>query len=471
MQTTSGSSENKSLLFLKQSKPAWTAIGGLAIFTILGILLGAGSLMRFMFPLASLAVGLFLYTQYSILYIGFTWWLWFLTPVISRLIDYRSGWDQSRLILVTPFLVTLITIITLIKYLPKSYRQGGLPFLLVIAALGYGMIIGLINNHPVAVARSFLDWFAPIPFAFHLWVNWHEYPHYKKVIQSTFLWGVLIMGIYGIFQYIIAPEWDKFWLIQSGMFSSSGSPEALGIRVWSTMHSPGPFAVTILAGLLLLFTHKNPLRFPAVVVGTLSLLLSLVRTSWAGLIIAILLFIPSLKSKIQLRIISTILILGLCVIPLATVEPFSSRIGDRIQTFTNIEQDGSFKARQRNYDKNLQVALSQFQGTGLGHSWSFEEEEGFDPTVIDSGVIELFSTLGWLGGVFYLSSLILAIGNLRKSSRYNFDPFLSALRALTLSYFAMLVIYTSMISVSGTLLWSFIGISLAGNKFYSQTKN
>lgn len=465
MQTTSATSPEKPPPSLKTAKPAWFAIGGLTIFTTLGILLGAGGIMRFVFPLASLAVGLFLYARYPILYIGFTWWLWFLTPLLSRVIDYRSGWDSSRLILVTPFLVTLITTITLVKYLPKSCRQGRLPFLMVIAAIGYGTMIGLINNQPVAVARSFLDWFPPIPFAFHLWVNWRKYPQYRKVIQSTFLWGVLITGAYGIFQYLIAPEWDRFWLTQSGM-GSLGYPEPLGIRVWSTMNSPGPFAIMIQAGLLLLFTHKSPLRFPAAVFGALSILLSLLRSAWGGFVLAMLLFLPSLKSKIQLRIISTVLILGLCIMPLVTIEPFASQIADRFQTFTNIEQDSSFKARQSNYDKNLQVALSQFQGTGLGHTWSLKDEGGFKVTVIDSGILELFSTFGWIGALFYLAGLILTVRDLFVSSQYNLDPFIRALRALILSYCAMTITNNTLISLGGMILWAFIGITLAGNKFY-----
>ena len=470
MQTTSATSSKKSPSFLKQAKPAWAAMGGLTIFTMLGVLLGAGSLVRLIFPLASLAVGLFLYAQYSILYIGFTWWLWFLTPLLGRLIDYRSGWDSSRLILVAPYLVTLITTLTLVKYLPKSFRQGGLPFVLVIAAIGYGTMIGLINSQTVAVARSFLDWFSPLSFAFHLWVNWREYPYYKKVIQSTFLWGVLITGTYGIFQYLIAPEWDRYWMINVSL-SSIGYPEPLGIRVWSTMHSPAPFAVMIQTGLLLLFTHKNLLRFPTAVVGILSFLLSLFRSAWGGFVLAMLLFLPSLKSKLQLRIISTILILGLCIIPIATVEPFASKIGDRFQTFTNIEQDSSFKARQSNYEENLQFALSQFQGTGLGYTLSFNDDEGdFEAIVIDSGILELFSTFGWVGALFYLVGLILTVRDIFIYSQYNLDPFISALRALILSYCAMTVTSNTLTSFNGTILWGFIGIALAGNKFYFKEK-
>ncbi|AFZ34373.1 hypothetical protein Sta7437_0782 [Stanieria cyanosphaera PCC 7437] len=449
------------------AKPVRIAIGGLTLFTILGILLGAGNILRLIFPVASLCVGLFLYFQYPIIYIGFTWWLWFLTPLISRLIDYRSGWDPSRLILVAPYLVTMITTITLFKYLPRTYSRGGLPFILVLAAIGYGTLIGLVNNQVFAVARSFLDWFSPIVFAFHLWINWRDYLRHREIIQSTFLWGVLIMGAYGVIQYLIAPEWDRFWLNESGMFTSSGSPEPLGIRVWSTMHSPGPFAVVMQAGLILLFTHKKPLRIPAAIVGILTFLLTLVRSAWGGSILAMLLFIPSLKSKLQLQIISTILILGLCVLPLATVEPFASKISDRVQTLTNIKKDNSFRARQNRYEENLQASLSQFQGTGLGHTWSFNESKnGLSVTVIDSGVLDLFSTLGWVGAIPYLGGLILMIANLFKFSQLNFDSFLSASKALILSYLIMLIISSGMISVSGLLLWGFIGLNMAGNKFY-----
>jgi hypothetical protein len=449
------------------TKAPWVAIGGLTLFTLLGLFLGAGGILRYIFPVASLGVGLFLYFRFSIIYIGFTWWLWFLTPLLSRLIDYRSGWDPSRLILVAPYLVTMITTITLVKFLPRTYSRGGLPFILILAAIGYGTVIGLINNPTLAVVRSLLDWFSPIAFAFYFWVNWRDYLRHRDVMQSTFLWGVLIMGTYGVIQYLIAPEWDRFWLNESGMFTSAGSPEPLGIRVWSTMHSPGPFAIVMQAGLLLLFTHKKPLRIPAAIVGTLTFLLTLVRSAWGGWMISMLFFIPSLKTKLQLRIISTMLILGLCVLPLATVEPFASKVGDRIQTLINIRQDNSFRARQTIYQENLQASLSQFQGTGLGYTWSFDtSKKGLSVTVIDSGILDLFSTLGWVGAIPYLGGLVLMVTGLFKYSKKNLDSFLAASKALTLSYLFMLIISSGMISVSGLLLWSLLGLNVAGNKFY-----
>jgi hypothetical protein len=98
-------------------------------------------------------------------------------------------------------------------------------------------LVGLINNPPLAVARAFLEWLTPILFGFHLFIHWRHYPSYRQNIQRIFLWGVLVMGVYGVLQYLVAPEWDRFWLINVKAF---GSAEPLAIRVFSTVNSPGP---------------------------------------------------------------------------------------------------------------------------------------------------------------------------------------------------------------------------------------
>jgi hypothetical protein len=155
-QTLSNSSPKGSFLLGLQPTQAWMAILGLVFFSVLCILAGAGSILRLAFPVGSLAVGIFLYVRYPILYIGFTWWMWFLTPLLRRLVDYRSGWDQQGLILLAPFLVTLITFATLLRHLPKSYRIGGLPFVLAFTGVFYAFLIGLIQT---SLADPYPLWF------------------------------------------------------------------------------------------------------------------------------------------------------------------------------------------------------------------------------------------------------------------------------------------------------------------------
>jgi hypothetical protein len=277
-------------------------------------------------------------------------------------------------------------------------------------------------------------------------------------MQQTFLWGVLVTGIYGVVQYLIAPEWDRFWLINSGMETSSGKPEPLGIRVWSTMHSPGPFAIVMQAGLLLLFNSQGPLVLPAAGFGYLAFLLSLVRSAWGGWFVGLLTMVSSLKPRLQMRLIITILVMTVCVIPLATIEPFSDIINSRFQSLSNIEDDNSFQGRSQIYQGNLELALSKLFGNGLGGG------------IGDSGPLDLLFSLGWLGTIFYLGGLFLLFFNLYKTSEAKGDAFASASRAISLSIFVQLIFTTTVGSLSGVVFWAFSGIAMAAHKYYEHER-
>jgi hypothetical protein len=117
---------------------AWTAMLGLVCFSLLCILAGAGGLLRLAYPAIALLVGLFLFKRYPVLYIGFTWWIAFLTPFVRRLIDWQSGWVDPSPVLLAPFLVMMLTGLTFVQYLPRYLRQDGLPFILSAAGVLYG---------------------------------------------------------------------------------------------------------------------------------------------------------------------------------------------------------------------------------------------------------------------------------------------------------------------------------------------
>ncbi|BAY13423.1 glucose-6-phosphate isomerase [Calothrix sp. NIES-2098] len=448
---------------------AWMVIGGFILLTVVCYFSGAASMLRLIFPATALLVGLFLYLRHPILYIGFTWWMWFLTPLVSRLIDYRVGWDATRQILIAPYLVVFVTIGTFLRYLPSSIRQGGLPFLLGFIGVFYGFLIGLIHNSPVPVARGLLDWLSPIIFAFHLFTNWRDYPSYRNHIQRTFMWCVLLLGAYGVYQFVVAPEWDRYWLIQSKMFGSSGDPVPFGMRVWSTLHSVGPFGSVMQAGLLLLFTRTGFLILPASVVGYLSFLLAQTRTNWGGWLLGVIIIFGSVKSKIQMRLITIILVMALCIVPLITIEPISKVVATRFETFSNLEEDNSFRDRSGSYDRNLSIALSNGLGNGLGNIWKVNEKTGqIEVFVIDSGVLDMFFTLGWFGAIPYLGGLILLIINVSKYAEGRFDSFVSASRAIGISACAQLIISSGMLSVAGMILWGFFAMAMAAHKYYQQ---
>lgn len=440
------------------------AILALVILSLVCILAGAGSILRPVITVASFAVAVFLYKRYPTLYIGFTWWIWFIAPLVARLIDYRSGWDEQRLLLVSQYLVTLVTIDTFLKHLPRSYRLGGLPFVLAFLGVLYGFLVGLIKTSLITAGRSLLDWLTPILFGFYLFVNWRNYPNYRQNIQRTFLWGVLVTGIYGVVQFLVAPEWDRFWLISTKL-TSFGDPEPLKLRVWSTMSSPGPFAVMMMAGLLLLFDSKGPLRIPAAVAGYLAFLLTMVRTLWGSWLVGLITLMTSLKANLQMRLIVTVLVMAMCVIPLITIEPFATTINTRLQTLSNLKDDDSANVRSQIYENGLGLALSNGLGNGIGNTFIVKDGK-LEPLVIDSGILDMFFTLGWFGAIPYLGGMFLLLFNLFQYSEFRFDAFMSTARAISLSAFVTLASGSAMLGFSGIVLWGFLGIVMAGHKYH-----
>ena len=449
----------KSLQLGLQPAPAWTAILGLAFFSALCILAGAGSLLNLAFPVGALGVGIFLYFRYPILYVGFTWWMWFLSPLVRRLADYRGGgYTEPSPILLAPFLVTFVALVTLWQHLPKTHRQGGLPFVLSFAGVFYGFLVALIHRSPFTAAQALLVWLAPFLLGFHLFANWRNYPSYRQNIERTFIWGALVMGVYGIVQYLVLPAWDRSWLIQSGL-SSAGTPEPLGIRVWSTMNSGEPFAAVMVAALLLLFTNRGALRLPASVAGYLAFLLSTVRSAWIAWLAGLLTLANSLKANLQMRIIITIVVMAVCVLPLTTLEQFSEPINSRFDTFSNVEDDGSVETRQATYSELLGPALTSFVGEGIKESTP------------DSAFLAIFLQLGWLGTIPYAGGMFLIVFSLFQGSESRFDLFAAAARAIVVSALVRLFVNSIMIDTSGIVLWGFLGIGMAAHNYHQHQRS
>ncbi|MDJ0772849.1 MAG: O-antigen ligase family protein [Mastigocoleus sp. MO_167.B18] len=466
--TPGNSQPQKKFSFGLEPPLAWAAIFSFILFTTVCTLAGVGSILRPGYVLFSFAVGILLYLRYPMLYISFTWWIWFITPFVSRVIDLKAGWDPSRFMLVSQFLVTLITLHTALKYLPKSLREGGLPFVLAFIAIFYGFLIGLIKAPSVMIAtRGLLDWLTPISFAFYLFINWRSYPEYRKNTQRTFLWGALIMGLYGMYQYLVAPDWDVFWL-ESTKLNSMGSPEPLGLRVWSTMASPAPFASVMMAALILLFNNDNKdfFRLPATAAGYVAFLLTTVRTLWGGWFVAVVSFFGSLKSNLQIRLIITFLIMALCVLPLLTVEEFSEPIFDRFETFGNLENDNSAQIRQKIYEEGLNKALTDPLGNGIGNTYIINKKGLLEQLVVDSGFLDTFFTLGWFGVTFYLGGLLLLIYKIFQFTEVRFDSFMAAARGISTGMVCTLLGSSGMLGVPGMVMWGFFAMVLAGHKYH-----
>ncbi len=462
-QTLSPTFPKKGSSFGLQPAAAWTAILGLCLLSALLILVGAGKILNLAFPVGSCAVGAFLYFRYPILYNGFSWWIWFLVAFLRRLVDLQVGYTDPSPILLAPHLVMGFTLITLFKQLPSSYRQGGLPFIGGAVAVLYGFCIALINQSPMSAVISLLDWLIPISYGFHLFVYWRDYPSYRQNLQNVFVWGALVMGGYGVFQYLVAPAWDMAWLTNSNMITGNGYHDKaragpMAIRVFSTMHSPEPFGTVITASTLLLLSTKGFMQFPASALSYLTLLLTMMRSAWIGWLAGLLTLFGSVKAQFQMRLIMIFLAIMICMVPLLTMEQFSDNIGNRLQTLTNVEKDSSASGRQEAFQKTIGPALTNVTGQGISR-------ESYD-----SSLLVLLFHMGWMGTLPYLGSIVLMTFTLFGSKESLRDPFLGTTRAILVSILARILVNNIVFGVSSVVLWGFFGIGMAAIKYHQHQR-
>jgi hypothetical protein len=448
------------------TKRAWLVIGVWSAFIAFCLLIRGGRFLVFFFPLSSVAVGLFLYFRAPVLYVGYVWWLFFVGSLIRRIIDQQSGFISPGRWGTTSLLVASISLITLVQYLPKASRNGGMPFILALLSVTYGCLVGLITGTlDLKFIIGAMGWVVPIVFSFHLFINWRYYPQYRQVIQQAFVWGALVMGCYGIFQYCVAPEWDRFYLNNLGA-TSFGKPFPFEIRVFSTQDSPQSFGMMMMASLILLLGSGGAVRIPASGVGYVAFLLSAARSGWLGWVAALIAFLPSLKLKLQLRLVLTMLLMAMLVVPLASMEPFAEPIQQRFESLSGGQDDVSLKARQAGYQDLLNVALTEFIGSGIGGRLSRKLPES-SIGGSDSGILPLLLSLGWFGALTYLLGIFLILYRLLKTKESSEDSFNSASRAIVFGSLAQIGLNNIFAGDMGMILWGFLGTGMAASQYYS----
>ena len=413
-----------------------------------------GPVLIYAVPILSTIIAIYLYFRAPPLYVAFVFWCWILIPLVRRISDYYTVFTNPNPMLLAPYLVSLVSIITLFRYVPQSIKYKGLPFIIAFFGVFYGVLVGFINRKPYVVLRESMDWIIPITMGYHFLVHWQQYPSYRRVIQRTFMWGVLFMGIYGVSQFLALSDWDRLWVIESDMVTATGSPDdSGGTRVWSTMQSGEPFAAFMAAALLVLMTSQSYFALPASIPGYISFLLSLVRSGWLGWLGGFLLLASSLKVKFQIRLILLFGTLLLFILPISTSEFFGTKITSRIETLSNMKEDSSASGRQEMFQDSIGAALSSVTGEGIGGGTR------------DNVILATLFDLGWIGAIPYISALSYLVHQVFTRKGNSDDVFIPTCQAVVVTALIRLPVNGSLLGLSGILLWGFLGLALAGDKY------
>ena len=462
----------------QSASAVWVASIGSALALVALFLAHQGTLLRAAVPMVAAAVALTLYLRRPVAYFHFTLWTWFLTPLLRRIIDWRFGFQDQNLVLLAPFLVTAVAAITVVREFRQAPRSQLAPYLLCCAGIFYGFSVGLIrwflhNSEAESVGSivyGLFLWLAPLLFGMHLCLRWQSYEAHKSAILASFKWGVLLLGAYGIYQYVAPPAWDTAWLegLPGGWETQSfGRPFPYEIRVWSTLNSPGTFAAMMFPGLVLLLVTKTRIKPLIAAAGSGAFLLSLVRTGWLAWVLAILLLAVSQRSAVIRRVSLIILLLPVALIPILLVPKFQETIEDRLVTMTDLNHDASMNDRKMLYKRVTSELLSDPSGVGLLNGNAFS----VDDMPLDSGFIQTALLLGFAGTAFYMGGIVVCIAGMvrRRPLRAGpADEFAGAFGVIFLVTLVELVGSNVFINFFGFTLWIFYGLWSAGKVYAEQ---
>ncbi len=425
-----------------------------------------GRLLTLTYPIGCAVVALVCYLRSPSSYITFVWWVWLLTPFARRVFDLRFGFHLTSTLLIGPLVATSMAFFTIIIRWRMLRSSAYASFLVAAAALAYAYLIGIVRQSPSAATYDLLTWTAPLAFGLHLALEWRRFPMIKETITPCVLWGLVVTSLYAIWQWVNPPLWDRFWVVSAEMYSV-GAPLPFIIRSFSTLNAPGPFTIMLVFSLLIGLATKARWRFVALAIGLVAFILTKGRSAWGAFLLGTL--VMQLRQPLRSlprQWIALIAVLLLAA-PIITQPRIMSTFTGRAASFANIENDDSFQSRVSFTRRALVGMTTNPAGTGLGALGGASKllsgsKVGF---AFDSGPLEIFGVMGWLGGALFSMSIFAIILPIFRTRYVKFDPITSAAVSVVVAIMFASLFGNIFTGVQGFFYWSAVGIASAGRTY------
>jgi hypothetical protein len=466
---------------------------GLVLVTSVGCLaVHAGSVFELAFPVLAVGVAIWLLRVDGAAYVTFVVWMWLLTPEVRRLVDYGSHFHEPSTILATAPILSLAAIVGSFTTRRRVANDAELAVVVTVAAMGFGLVIGLLRGNNVGAITEFGQWATAPVFAFWLLAAGPSREVLRPIIERLAIMGLTVTGLYAVYQYFVLSSWDRFWMIHVRL-ASIGQPLPHQVRVFSTLNAPGPYATVTAFFLAVALVSSSRWRWLALAAGTAGLGLSLVRAAWLGFALALLLIFLFGWARHRVTIGLALLIPAIALVLSGSA---THQVTDRFSSSASAGvSDQSLTARIHNHEVLGPLALRQPIGLGLGstgssshlsrslngatanasggsasggqavrgttnggsRSGSTASSSGF--SVLDSGLLEPLLVFGTWVGLAYLLSIILAIAGSWSRAR-TLGPIELGVAAGLVGIVAQIPFGDVLISVSGLVLW--LGIAYLG---------
>ncbi|RAI40360.1 O-antigen ligase family protein, partial [Rhodoplanes roseus] len=377
-------------------------------------------------------------------------------PFVRRLVDLSVGYDQTGIMLVGPLLALLAPFPQLLRRLesdrPLDARMG--PILLVGACVAYATVLSMFQGDWMNAASGALKWSVPLFYAAAL-IDAAEPEELVRRAAAAFVVILPLIGLYGIWQYVDPPSWDRYWMSFAPIMSA-GQPIPFGVRTFSTMNGPASFATFTAVGLLLVgFLRPGWQTLVFASPAALALLLSLYRTAWLSLAVGLLFCLAFATTRRRAAVVLVGLVAA--AVLAATMTPFGDVIGERLSSLSEGSQDGSAQERLEEF-----VTLwSQWDSSLFGVGFTVTDVGSAGAMPVDGMIIACWLTMGIVGGLACLTGFVWAAGRAIATSLQDGRREAVLVGALAAGGLAQMPLASIASGELGFLFWTFVVLASA----------
>lgn len=396
-------------------------------------------------------------------YLLLTLWVAALTPFVRRLVDVQAGWDATNMMLTAPFLVTAPMLPHILQRI-RSLDAGTMLFPGVAAlCIFYGFTVTLFRGGLPSALIGVADWGVPVLYYFFIVVHRDSIADLLKRLPWFVATNMALLGAYGVWQFATLPEWDRYWMMSADI-GAFGEAEPFLVRVFSTLNSTGPFSCWIMVLIILSFGFSTWLMPFARLAGLLALAFTSVRTSWGGLAVGLLMVMAASGRKAFGYALGIVVGSVVLVAVVLSVPEIDDAITQRLDTFQNLEQDGSLLERKEEAGRMLTLIAENPLGVGVGTLGRGTVAASSGQIIflgpIDDGFLEILASLGWLFGMLYCGALAgVAIQSFRGAPGFVHE--IRVTRAAAIAALAALPFTNIAVSVTGVVMWAMFAITSA----------
>lgn len=444
----------QNVLFLAAGIPVAKLLGEITSQNPI-LLLQAAILILVLIPAFILA------SSHSTYLLPYVFLIWMIGPEIRRLADWvLNEHGTLNLLSLTPLLTTSMILFSIIKkriVIPKPMYKVlvaySIPFI-------YAAVIGLLMNK-IAGMYSIANYFIPLLILIYLTIN-PASDQEKQTWLQFYVTLAVLLSIYAWFQYLYLPPWDRFWMEGANMVSL-GIPEPMQFRAFSTLNATGPLAVFLVSALIPAIVNpkwRGIFGVLGIVLMISALAITLVRASWVTLAVGIIIYFLFSSNVSRWKMVGTVATLVVTVILIIPIVPGSQEVSNRLDTFSNLNEDHSTNVRLLIFVNSIPEIIKNPVGAGMGSIGLSTSLNGGQSAAglssVDNGYIGVFLVFGLFGGIMFFRAIVLHWREISKEIQSN------SFRVLGLTSIIFLLVSFmfggELTSINAVIYWLFAGL-------------